>query len=108
MTTFTLPEPSSSSLDIELQAPATPYFQHNKRPPLSEEPRDRKGQSKLGLSDIDDIRQDAVPPDTAIEALQTWHSPRINMYRVFATFWSFFTVGMNDGSYGVCPISCEF
>jgi len=41
------------------------------------------------------------PPSTAVEALQKWDSPRINMCRVFATFWSFFVTGMNDGSYGV-------
>lgn len=103
MTTLTLTEPSSSSSDIELQAPSTPYFPDNKRASISQELRG-SSQRKLGPLDVDDIRQDAVPPDTAVEALQTWHSPRINMYRVFATFWSFFTVGMNDGSYGVCPV----
>lgn len=53
--------------------------------------------------DVADERGEAAPPDTAVEALQTWHSPRMNMFRVFATFWSFFAVGMNDGSYGVSP-----
>jgi hypothetical protein len=47
--------------------------------------------------------QDATPPNTAVEVQQKWNSPRINMLRVFATFWSFFVVGMNDGSYGVTP-----
>jgi hypothetical protein len=47
--------------------------------------------------------QDVTPPNTAVEVLQKWNSPRINMLRVFATFWSFFVVGMNDGSYGVTP-----
>lgn len=32
--------------------------------------------------------------------LQKWNSPRINMYRVFATFWSFICLGANDGAYG--------
>jgi hypothetical protein len=102
MATFTLTEPSSSSSDIELH-PSTPYFPDKKRASISE-PHHGSSQRKLGPSDIEDIRQDAAPPDTAVEALQTWHSPRVNMYRVFATFWSFFTVGMNDGSYGVCPV----
>ena len=47
--------------------------------------------------------QDETPSNTAVEVLQKWNSPRINMLRVFATFWSFFVVGMNDGSYGVTP-----
>lgn len=104
MATLTITEPSSSNSDIELQAPSTPYFADKKRASMPEtEPQDRTGsQQKLGHSNLEDVRQDAVAPDTAVEALQTWHSPRINMYRVFATFWSFFTVGMNDGSYGVC------
>jgi hypothetical protein len=42
-----------------------------------------------------------TPPSSAVEVLQKWNSPRINMLRVFATFWSFFVTGMNDGSYGV-------
>lgn len=105
MATFTLNEPSSSKSDIELQAPSTPYLPDNKKTSTSHaEPHRGPDQRKLGSTEVDDIRQDAVPPDTAVEALQTWHSPRINMYRVFATFWSFFTVGMNDGSYGVCVI----
>lgn len=59
---------------------------------------------KIETGDVEDVRGQSTPPDTAVEALQTWHSPRMNMFRVFATFWSFFTVGMNDGSYGVSPL----
>jgi len=47
------------------------------------------------------IREDVTPPDTAVEALQMWNEPRINMWRVFATLYSFFIFGMNDGAYGV-------
>jgi MFS family permease len=65
--------------------------------PASEKP----SQKKVEIGDIEDVRRDAAPPSTAVDALETWHSPRINMFRVFATFWSFFVLGMNDGSYGV-------
>ncbi|KAH8800311.1 MFS transporter-like protein [Xylogone sp. PMI_703] len=41
-----------------------------------------------------------VPPPQAVEALQRWNSPPRNKYRVFAAFWSFLILGMNDGSYG--------
>lgn len=43
----------------------------------------------------------STPPEDAFEAKVKWNSPPINKYRVLATFWSFFVLGMNDGSYGV-------
>jgi hypothetical protein len=46
-------------------------------------------------------RDGSTPPEDAFEAKVKWNSPPINKYRVFATFWSFFVLGMNDGSYGV-------
>ena len=62
---------------------------------------DDGNQKRLGISDLEDIRVEANPPSNAVDALPKWNSPPINMWRVFATFWSFFVVGMNDGSYGV-------
>lgn len=53
------------------------------------------------LDNFENARDEVTPPSTAVEARQKWNSPRINMWRVFATFWSFFVMGMNDGSYGV-------
>jgi hypothetical protein len=46
-------------------------------------------------------------------AVQKWHSPIINTWRVLATFFSFIVVGANDAIYGVChdslsPISKGF
>lgn len=46
-------------------------------------------------------REASTPPEDAFEAKVKWNSPPINKYRVFSTFWSFFVLGMNDGSYGV-------
>lgn len=84
MATYTITaEPSSSGFELNTF-------------PTSENP----SQKRLEISDLEDVRGEASPPDTAVEALQTWHSPRINMFRVFATFWSFLIIGMNDGSYG--------
>lgn len=34
-------------------------------------------------------------------ALEKWNHPRINMYRLFATLWSFLVMGANDAAYGV-------
>ncbi|KAH9807828.1 bypass of stop codon protein 6-like [Teratosphaeria destructans] len=39
-------------------------------------------------------------PTTVTEHVETWHSPRINVYRVLATFWSFTIMGANDAAYG--------
>ena len=33
---------------------------------------------------------------------ERWNEPRINAWRVLATYYSFIVVGANDGSYGVC------
>ncbi|TVY83691.1 Bypass of stop codon protein [Lachnellula suecica] len=57
--------------------------------------------SGVKLGDPESIRDEAVPPSNAVEARPKWNSPAINMWRVFATFWSFFVIGMNDGSYGL-------
>ncbi|KAF7857283.1 hypothetical protein EAF04_009524 [Stromatinia cepivora] len=51
-------------------------------------------------SDPEDIRQDATPPTNAVEVLQRWNYPPKNAFRVGASFWAFFLMGMNDGSYG--------
>lgn len=34
-------------------------------------------------------------------ALEKWNHPRINMFRLFATLWSFLVMGANDAAYGV-------
>ncbi|KAI9739949.1 MAG: hypothetical protein M1818_005005 [Claussenomyces sp. TS43310] len=87
--TATQTEQSSSiSPAIELG-----YIQEARNP----EPASRKN---VAIGDSEDVREDVAPPTTAVDALQKWNSPRINMWRVFATFFSFFIVGANDGSYG--------
>ncbi|CAD6444856.1 0ee07618-2c2c-40aa-b2d7-327a69a9ee5d [Sclerotinia trifoliorum] len=53
-----------------------------------------------GQSDLEDIRQDTTPPTNAVEVLQSWNYPPENVFRVGASFWAFFLMGMNDGSYG--------
>ncbi|EXJ94087.1 hypothetical protein A1O1_02480 [Capronia coronata CBS 617.96] len=40
------------------------------------------------------------PPATSTPQLQKWNSPRINIYRCFATFYSFVILGANDAAYG--------
>lgn len=39
-------------------------------------------------------------PD-GFQALEKWNLPRINIYRSFATWWSFLVMGANDAAYGV-------
>ena len=95
--TTTQTEPSSSGPAIELQS-----LSHGMRRSAD------SNQRKLGTADLENIRENIAPPDTAVDALQKWNSPRINMWRVFAAFFSFFIVGMNDGSYGVLFLSYFF
>ncbi|KAJ9613363.1 hypothetical protein H2200_003305 [Cladophialophora chaetospira] len=50
---------------------------------------------------FEDISAGALPsPTTATVQLQKWNSPRINMSRCLATFYSFIILGANDGAYG--------
>ena len=48
----------------------------------------------------DDIRGDLPPPNTAVEALERWNSPKSNMFALFGTYLSFLVLGMNDASPG--------
>ncbi|KXL45143.1 hypothetical protein M433DRAFT_282839 [Acidomyces richmondensis BFW] len=49
---------------------------------------------------LNDRNGDLPSPNTVTERLETWNSPRRNIYRVGATFWSFIVMGMNDATYG--------
>jgi hypothetical protein len=95
MSTYTMTEAEPSSSGIELQSFSVPQS-------------NTQSEQKLGISDPEDIRTDTAPPTEAVEALQRWNSSRIQMWRVFATFWAFFVVGMNDGSYGVSTFLTPF
>lgn len=46
------------------------------------------------------IEGNKTNPLTDEAHLQKWNSPQINMFRCFATFWSFICLGANDGAYG--------
>jgi hypothetical protein len=95
MSTYTMTQAEPSSSGIELQS-------------FSVSGSQSQSEQKLGISDPEDIRTDTAPPTEAVEALQRWNSSRIQMWRVFATFWAFFVVGMNDGSYGVSTLLTFF
>jgi fucose permease len=50
---------------------------------------------------LEPIGDGALPdPNTAAVRLARWNHPRINMYRVLATFYSFVILGLNDSAYG--------
>ncbi|RJE26881.1 Mfs transporter [Aspergillus sclerotialis] len=44
---------------------------------------------------------EAVAPPTAVSVVEKWNEPRSNIYRTFATFWSFLVMGANDAAYGL-------
>ena len=60
------------------------------------------GSANSKTEDDDADRNETLPsPTTAqMEVPEAWNKPRINMYRVGATFWSFAVMGMNDAAYG--------
>lgn len=67
-----------------------------------EQPRNA---SQITLQALPPSEQDNQPMSTESTgeflALEKWNSPRINIYRSFATFWCFLTMGANDAAYGV-------
>ncbi|KAI9870117.1 MAG: hypothetical protein M1830_004663, partial [Pleopsidium flavum] len=52
--------------------------------------QDGNGDAHLGLPG----------PTTAVTSLQTWNNPRINIWRILATFVGFIIMGANDAAYG--------
>lgn len=46
--------------------------------------------------DLDEVNGSLPAPPAAATVLQKWNNPRINMFRVFATFYSFVILGLND------------
>ena len=94
MTTKEIPT-SSLAVATELQDVIQPANGSSSRQ-RAEEDEDRETNGK-------DIRNDLPPPSTAVEALQRWNNPRINVRGIFATFVGFFIMGMSDASLGVSP-----
>lgn len=93
-------------MDLKLTSSSTPNepeFELQPVPPSqsNNDPRDPEKPSLSEAGDPENVRGEAVPPESAVEALQRWNSPRINMYRVFSAYFSFLIIGLNDGAYGV-------
>lgn len=44
---------------------------------------------------------EAIPESRQEIPLQKWNEPRVNIFRFFATLYSFIILGMNDGVMGV-------
>lgn len=61
----------------------------------------RKSQPSIQADLAESDRNETLPsPTTASAPVERWNSPRINIYRLAATFWSFVVMGMNDAAYG--------
>ena len=59
-----------------------------------------KSPSDATRPDLEDGNGSLPAPSTATPVLQKWNKPRTNMVRVFATFYSFIILGLNDAAYG--------
>lgn len=81
----------SSTMTIELQEPApTLHLENNTEFP----------QQDIGNNGHDSDK--SLPsPVTAVEVVQRWNNPKVNIYRTFATFYTFVVMGANDAAYGV-------
>ncbi|KAK2626010.1 hypothetical protein QTJ16_004272 [Diplocarpon rosae] len=87
MATYTVTEAESSNAKQGIKPPPFP------RSEISPERKPR-------TPNLEDTSDNMNTPARAIDIKQRWNSPEGNKWRVFATFWSFFIIGMNDGSYG--------
>lgn len=78
----------------------------------SQEPQ-ATGESRLGAAEEASRRSPGVGSFTAsdgavVEAAEKWNSPRINIFRLGATFWSLMIMGANDSAYGVsCSLPAD-
>lgn len=53
------------------------------------------------VSEVLDRHGEQLPKSEPEHAVQKWHNPIINTWRVLATSFSFIVVGANDAIYGV-------
>jgi hypothetical protein len=67
----------------------------------SEQPRRSPSVSNGSVTRRSSAGDGVLSPDGAVTAVQQWNKPRLNMWRVFATFGSFALMGANDAAYGV-------
>lgn len=91
----------SSTMTVEM--PTYPKDVKRVAPWVSEQPElQPKSEATPGPSDEADDYATLPSPITAntTPQLQRWNYPRINLWRVLATFWSFVILGLNDAAYG--------
>jgi hypothetical protein len=94
----------SATCVVELDSVAPPKSTvQQPTPALSIKSSSLSIEQRLSISPKDGERRDfdLPAPSTAVSQVKQWNSPRINMWRVFATFYSFIILGMNDAAYGV-------
>ncbi|KAK8216147.1 major facilitator superfamily domain-containing protein [Phyllosticta capitalensis] len=66
----------------------------------------RREESRRSSQNNDPVEAQ-LPPNTAHEKLQQWNSPRVNIARSFACFFSMFIMGANDAAYGALLVYME-
>jgi len=100
---------STSVIELNEIGPASAFVTSgNKSKGMPKRPASIKSFSRP-LSDFGSEREadrrdqnEILPsPTTAVEALQTWRNPRVNMVRLAAAFTSFIVLGANDAALGV-------
>lgn len=105
MTFQSTPNGGSSTCVIELRdrprSPARPESVKHQKPESVRSTRSLTLSQLPDDSSKNDDPVDTLPsPTTATEKLQSWNNPRVNAYRTFSAFWSFFIMGANDAAYG--------
>ena len=95
------------SLPLELQAPALDGASAITFNDASNVYSDEH--KHFGSNEIVNCREKGPTSEPASHSIQAkWNYPRINIWKTFVTFLSFFIMGANDGAIGVCEPSSYF
>jgi hypothetical protein len=62
---------------------------------------DAAGSQHVLPETYDPVENLPSPTTTPAEKLERWNTPRLNLWRTLAAFWSFVVMGSNDAAYGV-------
>lgn len=91
----------SGSSTVTVEMPTYPQEIKRVAPWVSENPDPASKSTSTPFQEVDEFA--TLPSPTTANTtpqLQRWNYPRINLWRVLGTFWSFIVLGANDAAYG--------
>jgi hypothetical protein len=99
----TYPNGASSTCVVEQPIELQDFSSHPQKPQDAKVATSHTGlrlSDRASHDDDDPVENLPSPTTHAAEKLERWNSPRTNLYRSGAAFWSFVVMGSNDAAYG--------